>query len=273
MKAFWKGSVSFALVSIPVKLYTAARKKDVDFHLLHARCKTRLSYQRWCPACNAEVPWEDTVHGYEYEKGRFVVVTAEEMEALPVTTSKNIEVMRFVEERQIDPIYYDMSYYLEPVEGGERAYALLREAMRASGRVALSKVSFRNKEHVAVIRVYDGALTLQTLFYADEIARPEALNLPERTGLEKKELELAGTLIKSYAGDFDMEAQHDQYRDKMMELIKAKAAGKEMAAPPAREARKVVSLMDALKKSLEEKGRPGARRKEAGKKAAGRKAG
>lgn len=273
MKSFWKGSISFALVSIPVKLYTAARKKGVDFHLLHDRCKTRLSYQRWCGTCQTEVPWEDAVHGYEYEKGRYVVVTDEELEELPVRTSKSIDVMRFVEEREIDPIYYDMSYYLEPVEGGERAYALMREAMKGSGLVAIAKVSLRNKEHVAAIRVYEGVLTLQTLFYADEIARPEALNIPEEARFEKKELELASRLIESYAGRFEIAAEQDAYRAKVMELIEAKIEGKEIEVPPAREARKVVSLMDALKKSLEQKGRLERQRKEAGKKAAKRKTG
>jgi DNA end-binding protein Ku len=264
MKAFWKGSISFALINIPVKLYTAARRKDVGFHLLHEKCNTRLSYQRYCENCRVEVPWEDTVHGYEYEKGKFVVVTDEEIEDLPVETSKSIDVLRFVEEKEIDPLYYDRSYYLEPVEGGERAYALLRETMKKSGTVALAKVSFRNREHVSVIRVFEDALALQTLFYADEIAKPEGLNIPGRVALDRKETDLAGKLIESFVGGFKIAEQHDNFREKMMELINAKIEGKEIKVPPRREAEKVVSLMDALKRSLAEKEKKKEKRRRAG---------
>lgn len=255
MKALWKGSISFALVNIPVKLYSATRKRDVGFHLMHGKCSTRLKYERYCETCKVEVPWEDIVHGYEYEKGKYVVVTDEELEQIPVETSKSIDILRFVEEEDIDPIYYDNAYYLEPVEGGERAYALLRETMKGAGKTALAKISFREKEHVAVIRVRGNTLTLQTLFYADEIIKPDALNIPKKADLDSKELSLAGELVRHFHGRFNIEEHHDEFREQLMKLINAKIAGKEIKVAPRKEVEKVVSLMDALKKSLEKKPR------------------
>jgi DNA end-binding protein Ku len=255
MKALWRGSISFALVNIPVKLYSATQKRDVSFHLLHGKCSTRLRYERFCETCKAEVPWEETVHGYEYEKGKYVVVTDEDIEGMPVRTSKSIDILRFVAEEEIDPIYYDNAYYLEPEEGGERAYVLLRETMKGAQRSALAKISFREKEHVAVMRVHEDALALQTLFYADEIIKPASLNIPRKADLDSKELALAGELVKHFRGRFEIEAYHDEFRDELMKLINARIAGKEVKVAPRKEVEKVVSLMDALKKSLEKKPR------------------
>lgn len=255
MKALWRGSISFALVNIPVKLYSATHKRDVGFHLLHGKCSTRLRYERFCETCKTEVPWEEAVHGYEYEKDKYVVVTDEDIERLPVETSKSIDIMRFVSEEEIDPIYYDNAYYLEPEEGGERAYALLRETMKGAQRAALAKISFREKEHVAVLRVRDEALALHTLFYEDEIEKPASLNIPKKAALDSKELALAGDLVRHFHGGFNIEAYHDQFREELMKLISARIAGKEIKAAPRKEVKKVVSLMDALKKSLEKKPR------------------
>lgn len=257
MKALWKGNISFALVNIPVKLYGATHRKDLEFHLLHKKCSTPLHYERYCTTCKTDVAWEDTVHGYEYEKGKFVVITEEEMEHIPVRTSKSIDILRFVDPQDIDPLYYDRSYYLEPVEGGERAYALLRETMKASNRIAFAKITFKEKEHVAIIRLYHDTLMLQTLFYSEEIVKPETLNIPKKIALDPKELSLAQELVRHFTGRFNIEAYHDEYRESLMELIKAKIAGKEIKVAPKREVEKVVSLMDALKKSLEKKRKAG----------------
>lgn len=253
MKALWKGNISFALVNIPVKLYGATHRRDIEFHLLHKKCSTPLHYERYCSTCRTNVAWEDTVHGYEYEKGRFVIITAEEMENIPIKTSKSIDVLRFVDEGEIAPIYIDRSYYLEPVEGGERAYCLLREIMKASKKVGLAKITFKEKEHVAVIRLHHDILLLQTLFYQEEIAKPETLNIPRKVTLDQKELSLAHELVRHFTGRFNIDSYHDEYRDALMDLIRAKIAGREVKVAPKREVEKVVSLMDALKKSLEKK--------------------
>jgi DNA end-binding protein Ku len=161
--------------------------------------------------------------------------------------------LRFVDTKDIDPIYYDKSYYLEPVEGGERAYALLRETMKEAEKVALSKITFKDKEHIAVLRVFHDTLMLHTLFYADEIVKPEALNIPKKITLDSKEFSLATELVRHFLGKFNVDAYHDEFRDSLMELIKAKIAGREIKIAPKKEVEKVVSLMDALKKSLEKK--------------------
>lgn len=251
MKSIWRGSVSFALLSIPVKAYGATRSKSVSFHLLHKKCSTPLNYERHCASCKAIVPWEDAVHGYEYEKGRFVTLTAQELAKIPVETAKSIDILRFVEIDEIEPIYYEKAYYLEPEQGGERAYALLLETMKSSGKAALAKVAFKEKEHVSVIRPRGPALVLHTLYYADEVVATDALSLPSKIRPDPKELNLASELIKKFVGKFNIEAYHDEYRDALMGVIKSKISGHEIKAPPKREAAKVVSLMDALKKSIQ----------------------
>jgi len=250
MKALWKGNISFALLNIPVKFYSASHKRDVSFHLLHKKCSTPLHYERYCPTRKADVDWEDTTHGYEYEKDKFVVVTDEEIENIPVKTSKSIDILRFIDAKEIESIYYDKSFYLEPVEGGERAYALLRETMKETGKVALAKITFKNREHVAVIRVYHDALLLQTLLYTEDIIKPEMLTIPKKIAMDDKELALSTELVRHFLGKFNIDSYHDEFRDSLMELIKAKIAGKEIKVAPKREAEKVISLMDALKKSL-----------------------
>lgn len=250
MKALWKGNISFALVNIPVKLYGATHKKDLSFHLLHRKCSSPLQYERYCPTCKAEVAWEDTVHGYEYEKDKFVIVTNEEIEHIPIKTSKSIDILRFIDAKEIKSIYYDKSYYLEPAEGGERAYALLRETIKDSEKAALAKITFKNREHVAVIRVYHDVLLLQTLLYEEDIVKPETLSIPKKIALDDKELSLAIELVRHFLGKFNIGSYHDEFRDSLTGLIKAKIAGKEIKVAHRKEAEKVVSLMDALKKSL-----------------------
>ena len=250
MKALWKGNISFALVSIPVRVYGATHSKSVSFHMLHKKCSTPLNYERHCPTCNMSVRWQDVLHGYEYEKNRFVTVTDEDLEKLPVKSTKSIDILRFIPDGEIEPIYYSRAYYLEPVEGGERAYSLLREIMKTGRQAALAKIAFKEKEHVSAIRLYQDALVLHTLYYADEIVKPESLNIPTKISLDRKELALAGELLMHFKGGFDIAAYHDEFRGALLELIKSKVAGREIKVAPVKEARKVVSLMDALKKSL-----------------------
>lgn len=256
MKALWKGSISFALLNIPVKVYTATHKKNVAFHLLHSKCSSRLNYERYCPTCNIEVPWEDTVHGFEYEKDKYVVVKDEELEKIPIKSSKSIDILRFVNVKEIDPIYYDRAYYLEPADGGDRAYSLLRETMKTLAKAAVAKITFKDKEHVAVIRTSDDVLVLQTLLYADEVVNSEDVNIPRKVTLDEKELSLSAELVKHFVGKFDIAAYHDEFRDALMDLIRAKIAGRQIEVAPGKEAEKVVNIMDALRKSLETRKRP-----------------
>jgi len=252
MKAVWRGNISFALLSIPVKAYSATHPRGLGFHLLHKKCSTPLSYERHCPTCNIAVRWEDVVHGYEYEKGRFVTLTDEEIESF-LKQKRSIEVIKFIDKDSIEPIYYNRPYFLEPEEGAEKAYLLLRELLRQEGKVALSKAVIKEREHIAVIRQYQDALLLHTLLYAEEVAKLEGLNIPVDIKLNKKEIALGVELLKRFIGGFDIETYEDEFRHSIMQLIRAKIEGKEIKILPVKEAKKVVSLMDALKKSLKER--------------------
>jgi DNA end-binding protein Ku len=251
MKAIWKGNLSLALVTIPIKMYTATQKKDIHFRMLHKKCSTPLSYERFCPKCNEEVPWEDVVHGYEYEKGKFVIITDDEIERIPIKTSKNIEIMCFVDISKVPAIYFEKAYYLEPAEGGEKAYALLREVMKELSKVALAKITMRDKEHIAIINVHSDTLVLHTLYYADEVVDPQKLNIPKDVEFDRREIELAQELIQHFSGEFEVENYKDEFREAIMELIKQKIEGKEIKISPKKEVEKVIGLMDALKMSLE----------------------
>jgi DNA end-binding protein Ku len=251
MKAMWKGTISFALISIPVKLYPATKKKDISFHLLHKEDNSPIEYRRFCSSENKEVSWDDLVRGFEYQKKKYVVVSEEEFEKLPQKASRTISIEGFINEGEIQPIYFEKSYYLEPSEESLRQYALLREAMKRAGKVALARFTLRDKEHMAAIRPREAALILNTLFYAEEIQDVKALSLPADTGLNKAELDLAVELISRFGTKFRPEEYKDTYRESLLQLIQAKIQGKEVRIPPPPVPAKVISLMDALKKSLE----------------------
>lgn len=252
MKALWSGNITFGLVNIPVKLYGAIHRVDISFHLLHKKCLTPINYEKYCPTCNINLEIEDIVRGYEYEKGRFVILSEEEIE-FPYKDSKNIEILKFVELREIDPIYLEKSYYLQPAEGAERAYALLRTVMKKTGRVGIVRFILREKQHIGILRIFHNTLTVQSLFYADEVVQPNFLNIPEKIHLNEKEIELAEELLRHYIGNFNINDYRDEYREELMKIIKSKIAGKEIKIAPKKEVEKVVNLMDALKKSLERK--------------------
>lgn len=252
MKALWSGNITFGLVNIPVKLYGAIHRSDISFHLLHKKCSTPINYEKYCPTCNINLKIEDIVRGYEYEKGRFVVLSDEEIE-FPYKDSKNIEILKFVEFKEIDPIYLEKSYYLQPAEGAERAYALLRTVMKKTGRVGVVRFILRERQHIGILRIFSDTLTVQSIFYADEIVQPDFLNIPERIHLDEKEVELAEELLRHYSGKFNINDYRDEYRDELMKIIKSKIAGKEIKISPKKEVERVVNLMDALKKSLEKK--------------------
>lgn len=247
----WKGSISFGLVTIPVKLYTATEDKDLSFHLLHDECRTRVQYKKWCPVCDREVAGDEIVRGYEVDRGRYVIITDEDIESIPLVASRTMEIVDFVRLDQIDPVYFDRTYYLEPGEGGAKAYALLRRAMEETGRIAIARVVIRSKESLAAIRVFEGGvLALETMHFPEEIRSTAGLTGIIQPELRPQELEMAKGLVASLSGDFEPAKFQNQYRDALLEIIQAKAAGEAIPAAPEPERGRVVDLMDALRASI-----------------------
>lgn len=261
MRSIWKGSISFGLVYIPVRLYAATENRRVSLNMLHRRCGSRIRYLRWCPHCRVEVESEDIVRGYRYGPEQYVIVEDSDLEQLPVPTAKTVLIHNFIEAAEIDPIYYDKTYYLEPMDGGSRAYALLREAMSRSGRVALAQVAVRSRETLACLRVYgDRALAMETMLYPDEVRSVDRLKGLAGDGpVDEDELDLALHLVNRMAGPFQPERFKDNYREALMERIEAKIQGREVTASPAEEPR-VIDLMEALRASVAAGGGDGAGR-------------
>lgn len=251
MRTLWKGAISFGLVNVPVKLYPATEKKDVKFNYLHAKCQTPIKYERHCPTCNTEVPNDEIVWGYEYQKGRYVVLKEEDFEKLPDDNSKTIDILDFVDLTEIDPIYYDKSYYLEPSPGGEKAYALLKRAMLDTGKIAIAKVKIRTKETLTVLRVYQNVMVMETIFYPDEIRSVTGLTgVQTEPTLHDNELKMAGNLITNLSSHFDPTKYTNHYRENLMALIQNKIAGGEITESPVRETGKIIDLMEALRASI-----------------------
>lgn len=252
MRSIWNGVISFGLVTIPVKLYSATEEKDVSFHQVHVKDGGRVRMRRVCSIDGEEVPYSDIAKGYELPSGEVVMLTDEDLADLPLSTSRTIDVLQFVPLEEVDPIYFSRSYYLEPEEPATKAYVLLREALERSGRVALVKIALRRRESLATLRVRDGVLVLEMMLWPDEVRKPEFEFLGEETEPRKQELEMANSLIEALAGDFDPAQYTDAYRDALQALIDAKIEGRELVAPPeAAETGVVVDLMEALKKSVD----------------------
>ena len=249
----WTGYVSFGLVTIPVKLYTATEQKDVRFRLLHTVCHTPIKNQRFCPQCDKVIEWADVVRGYEVSKGRFVLVTDEELEHIPIDTSGNVNIAGFVNLQEIDPIYYERTYYVAPDDGGAKAFLLLEEALREANRVAIGKVVIREKEQLVTLRPFQKAMVLSTLFYADEVRSLSGIEeLPAEATVHPNERKMAVQLVENLAMEFKIEEFKDEYRGALMELLDAKGKGEEIAAPKEAAAPgKVIDLMEALKRSVE----------------------
>jgi DNA end-binding protein Ku len=252
LRSMWKGSISFGLVSIPVKLYAATESKDVRFNLLHDQCRTPVQYRKWCASCDREVAAEEIVKGYEYERGRYVMVTDEDFESIPLAAARTLDIVDFVKLEQIDPVFFEKTYYLEPGEGGAKAYALLRRAMEMTGRIAIARVVIRSKESLAAIRVFqNGVLALETMHFPDEVRSPAGLTGITEPELRQQEIEMATNLVASLSGDFTPEKFQNEYRQALLELIEAKVTGEEVvqvAAAPERG--RVVDLMEALRASI-----------------------
>ena len=249
-RSIWNGLISFGMVSIPVKLFTATESKDVSFHLLHQECNSRLKQLRWCPVCEREVEWGEIVRGYEWAKDQHVIMTDEDFEKLPLPSKRTIELSAFVKAEEIDPVYYEKSYYLEPDDVGLKPFALLMKALREKGLTAVAKIAIRNKERLCALRPMDGTLMLETLYYPDEIRVERGVELPE-VQVSDRELEMASTLIDLLADAFEPEKYEDEYRQALMAIIEAKLQGEEFVEAPAAAPAKVTDLMAALKASVE----------------------
>lgn len=253
MHTIWKGSISFGLVHIPVKLFAATENKNVSFRQLHEKCHTPIKYEKVCPSCETEVSQEDIVKGYEYEKGKFVILNEEELDVLAQKNNKHIEIVDFIKLEEIDPIYFNRSYYLGPHEHGEKAYSLLQKAMQDSQKVAIAKIMLRAKEHLAAIRVYEQALVLETIHYPDEVRRAENIpGLRDDIQISDKEMEMALQLVEQLTTTFDPEKYTDEYRERVKELVQNKVSGNEVKIAPEVPQTDITNLMEALQQSINE---------------------
>lgn len=252
MRTLWKGAVSFGLVNIPIKMYVATEHKDIKFNFLHKECMNPIQYRKFCPHCDREIASEEIVRGYEYQKGSYVVINEEDLERIPLENTKTIDILDFVDLTQVDPIYFDKTYYLEPSQGGEKAYGLLIEAMSQTGKVAIAKVIIRSKQSLAALRIKDQVLIMETIFWPDEIRSPSALNLGvDRSKLHDNEIKMAVSLIENLSTSFEPAKYQNEYRQTLWELIESKIVGKEVvAAAPVADRDNVVDLMEALKASV-----------------------
>ncbi len=254
-RAIWSGTISFGLLNVPVKLYSAVSRKTIRFNDLRASDGVRVRNRRVAEGTEEEVPYEEIVKGYEISPDRYVVMTREELSKLDPKKTRSIEIQDFVEIGEIDPIYFENPYYLGPAEGAEKAYSLLGEAMESSGKAAIARFVLRNREHLAAIRASDGVLTMTTMRFADEVVSPDELDdvLPQsKPRTKRKEVEMAEKLIDSLAAEFDPATYRDEYREELLSLIEQKAEGKEVvtSASEEPEATKTPDLMAALEESI-----------------------
>ena len=252
MHSMWKGSISFGLVMIPVKLYAATEQKDIAFRQVHRTDGGRIRFRRVCSIDGEEIPYEQVAKGFELPSGEMIVLTDEDMADLPLPTTRSIEVLHFMPADQLDPILLSRSYYVEPESAGARAYVLLRDSLERSGKVALAIVALRQRESLATLRSRDGVLVLETLLWPDEVRTPAFAFLDDDVEVRSQELKMAASLIDSMTVDFDPDEYHDGYREALQELVNAKAEGREVVQPAEGETPEgePTSLADALKASL-----------------------
>jgi DNA end-binding protein Ku len=249
-RSIWNGVVSFGMVSIPVKLYTATDNKDISFNQLHKKCGSRIKMQRFCPNDEEVVGLDEIERGYEYARDQYVVLNEDDFEKIPLPSKHTIDLAAFVKDDEIDPVFYEKSYYLEPDEVGVKPFALLMKALKKKGLTAVAKLAIRNKERLCALRPYDGTLMLETLYYPDEVRVQKGADAPE-TKVTEKELDMAFSLIDLMTEDFKPQEFKDNYREALMEVIQAKLEGQEIVEAPAPAEGKVIDLMAALKASVE----------------------
>ncbi|PKR78385.1 Ku protein [Halalkalibacillus sediminis] len=260
MHTMWKGTISFGLVNIPVKLHSATENKDIKLRNLHKECQSPIKYEKVCPVCDKEVGNDDIVKAFEYTKNKFVVLEDEELEAIKEEShDKSVEIMDFVKLEDIDPIYFERSYYLSPNEGGTKAYSLLRKALEDTGKIGVAKITIRSKQQLAIVRIYNNTIVMETIHYPDEVRNvQEVPNVPEDEKVVKKELDTAKLLIEQLTTSFEPEKYTDEYRTALLEVIEKKKDGEEVTtAKEPKTTDNVTNLMDALEASLKktEKGK------------------
>jgi DNA end-binding protein Ku len=253
--AIWSGAINFGLVTIPVKLFTAVRTDELSFNMLHAKDEGRIKYERICSVDGKPVPWDEIVKGYEYEKGQYVILTDEDFKKVNPEATQSVDILEFVDLDTINPMFFDKPYYLEPSKQGKHAYALLREALTESNKVAIARVVIRTKEYIAAVKPIGEALVLELMHWAEEIVEESTLELPGKEKLPDAEMKMARMLIDTMSvQSFEPEKFKNKYHDELMAMIEARAQGKEL--PKAKKAAaprsKVVNLMDVLARSLEE---------------------
>lgn len=268
MHTVWKGSISFGLVHIPVKLFAAIENRDIQLRLLHQKCSSPIRYQRYCPVCEETVEQNEIIKGYEYEEDRFIPLQDEELQNLRGEKSKAVEIIDFIALNEIDPIYFNRSYFIGPSENGHKAYTLLKKAMEDSGKIGLARMMLHSREHLCVVRVYQKGLLLETIHYPDEVRHMNHVpGIDEEVEVKEKELKTAIQLIEQLTTEFQPEKYEDEYRNQLRAFIEKKATGNEIKkAKKTRKKANVVDLMDALQASLEE-----TKPKKTGKKGAGKK--
>ena len=250
-RPIWKGAISFGMVSIPVKLYSATDEKDVRFNQLHKTDHSRIRQKVFCAEEDIELEREDIVKGYQVAPGQYVVMEDEDFDKVPVSTTRTIEIAQFVSLDEIDPIYYQKTYYLEPEDVGLKPFALLMAALNESKRVAIAKISMRQKEQLCTLRVYENTIALETMFYADEVRETEGLTVPgEGVEVSDRELQMARSLIDMLTDELKLDKYQDNYREALLDLIRAKAEGQVIETPQPAVA-KVTDLMEALRASVE----------------------
>jgi DNA end-binding protein Ku len=273
MRAIWKGSISFGLVNIPIALYPATRKEELKFRLLRSTDHSPVNYKRVAAADGKEVPWDQIVKGYEYEKGKFVVLNEKDFQRVDLEATQTVDIQDFVDIDEIDPMYFYKPYYLEPQKGGDKAYVLLREALADGKKVGIAKVVIKTRQYLAGVKAMKHALVLELMHFAEELSDAEKLNVPKTLEPGKREMDMARALVDSMSAKWDPQKYHDDYREALLEVIeeKVEAGGKEIDEKPkkAPTATKVIDLVAVLQQSLAQS--QSAKKKPAAKSAAAKK--
>ncbi|MGC1105869.1 MAG: Ku protein [Candidatus Acidiferrales bacterium] len=246
----WKGFITFGLISIPIRLYAAARTYRVELHQLHGVCKTRLRQPLFCPTCNRMVDRSEVVKGYEYDEGKYVLLEPEEIKKIAPPSARSMEILAFVKESEIDPLFFDSSYFVVPEDEGRKAYQLLLKTLESTKRVGIAKVAMHQREYTVFIRSYDHGLALHTMYFANEIREAPGYGNTEEIKLKPQEVKLAEQLVENLSEPFRIEKYHDEFQDRLKALIDAKQKGREVAAAPQPHRAPVIDMMAALKKSL-----------------------
>ncbi len=253
----WKGYLTFGLISVPIRLFAAARREHVSFNMLHGACGTRIKQQLYCPTCERVVERDEIVKGYEESKDSYVIVEPDELKKIAPPSERNMDIVQFVKLDEVDPVYFDTSYWVLPEDPGRKAYALLVHALERSGYAALAKVAMHNREHLVIVRPRDRGLTLHTVYYKEELNEMAEYGQAGAEEARTQEVELAERLIENLAAPFRPEEFHDEYQKRVLELIEAKREGKPVKAAKAPTVAPVVDLMEALQRSLAAAGRKG----------------